>query len=87
MSIEFDNCWDSPIETYVGPLETRIRDEYGRQVMEAVGRIGIQIDKEGLIEALNSDKRRYAKAYQDGWNACEEYYKEKLARIRKEAEC
>jgi len=84
--IEFDNCWDTPINTVLGPIETMIREENEKQIYHAIAKIGIDIDKEGLLKALNHDKERYEKAYREGWKACEEHYKEKLDRIRKESE-
>ena len=73
--------YDCPIETQLSGLQLMIREEHNRQIMEAVQKIGIKIDKEGLIDALNHDRKRYDEAYQKGWNDCKKHYEDKLSKI------
>lgn len=80
----FENIYNSPIETHLRDLKPMMAEVYGHEVMKVVGQIGIEIDKEGLIQALSQDKIRYEKAYQDGWNDCDKYYKDIIEGIRKE---
>ena len=77
--------YDCPISEQVGAIELMVREEHDRNIVRAVQKIGIDIDKEGLVEALNHDRKRYEEAYQKGWDDCKKHYEEKLARIAKEA--
>ena len=77
--------YDCPISEQVGAIELMMREEHDRNIVRAVQKIGIDIDKEGLVEALNHDRKRYEEAYQKGWDDCKKHYEEKLARIAKEA--
>ena len=80
--IDIYNC---PIKTQIGAVELMMREEYDRKIVRAVQQIGIDIDKEGLVEALNHDRKRYEEAYQKGWDDCKKHYEEKLNRIKEEA--
>lgn len=58
-----------PISEQVGAIKLMTREEH----------------EEGFLEALNRDRKRYEEAYKKGWDDCKKHYKEKLARIAKEA--
>jgi hypothetical protein len=65
--------YKSPIEIWHSEMEMRMEDE----VLKACQRIGVQVDKEELLKALQYDRGQYDKGYQDGLNAdkwipCEE---------------
>ena len=77
--------YDCPISMQTDGLELMIREEREKSIVRAVQKIGIDIDKESLIEALNHDRKRYEEAYQKGWDECKKHYEDKLARIIKEA--
>ncbi len=79
------DIYNCPIETQLSAVQTIMREEYDKRVLHTVQQIGIDIDKEGLIEALNQDRKRYEEAYKKGWEDCETHYKEKLRRIAEEA--
>lgn len=57
----------SPIEIIQGKLETKIEND----IMTAVQRYGIRVDKEELIKALDYDRKQYMKGYEDGRKAFE----------------
>ena len=78
--------WDPPIELQATALETMIREQENQKIMEVVRQIGVKIDKESLIEALNHDRKRYEEAYQKGWDDCRKQYEDQLTRIAEEAQ-
>lgn len=53
--------YKSPIELIMGQLQTSIED----QIFSAVQQVGINIDKEELIKALNYDREQYQRGYHD----------------------
>ena len=75
------DAYKCPINVQLGAIETMMRESYDNQVLKAVGNIGIEIDKEGLVEAINHDRKRYNEAYNQGWNDCKKYYQERLDNI------
>ena len=76
-----DNIYDCPISTQLGGVELMMREEYDRHILRVIQQIGIDIDKEGLLNALNNDRKRYEEAYQKGWNECKKHYDDKLSKI------
>ena len=73
--------YDCPIKTFMQTTQAKMQEEYEGQVVMAVQKVGIDVNKEELIQAIKNDRQRYEAAYQRGWNSCERYYKEILARI------
>ena len=53
----------SPIEMIVGQIQT----EMDNQVMRAVQNVGVTVDKDELVKALNYDRQQYDKGYGDGY--------------------
>ncbi len=65
--------YKSPIEIWQSEIEMQMEGE----VSKACRRVGVQVDKEELLKALQYDREQYKKGYQDGLNAdkwipCEE---------------
>jgi len=58
----------SPIEKIYGELQTQMVQEDENMVMKAVREVGINVDKEELINALRYDRKQYTKGYEDGKN-------------------
>lgn len=58
-------------------------DEHDKTILKAVQQIGIEIDQESLVQAINNDRQRYEAAYKKGYADCEEHYKEILSQISK----
>ena len=58
---------------------------YDCPISEEIGKLKmmIEIDQESLIQAINSDRKRYEEAYKKGYADCEEHYKELLSQISK----
>ena len=69
--------YDSPISIEeMGPaqiMEDIHRDAAGsieKMTMAAVGKIGVHVDRDKLIQALQADRARYEEAYRRGWEDC-----------------
>lgn len=62
--------YQSPIEIVYGQVEM----EFENNVMQAVQKYGINVNKDDLISALMYDRHQYEKGYQD----CKEEYKHSL---------
>ena len=60
--------YKSPIETIYGELQTQMVQENENMVMKAIRKVGINVDKEELIKALQYDRNQYTKGYEDGKN-------------------
>ena len=78
--------YDCPIKTFfeTGPLIENIGNTMEGHIISAVQKIGIDVNKEELIKALNNDRSRYEEAYQKGWNDCVRHYAsfaEELAKL------
>lgn len=62
---EFD--YESPIEMTVGDLQTQIVREGENEVVKAIQKIDIHVNREELIRALEYDRRQYEKGFEDGY--------------------
>lgn len=60
--------YKSPIEKIYGELQTQMVQEDENMVMKTIRKIGVNVDKEELIKALNYDRNQYSKGYNDGKN-------------------
>lgn len=60
--------YKSPIEKVYSELQTQIVQEDENTVMKAVRNVGLNVDKEELIRALQYDRNQYIKGYKDGKN-------------------
>ena len=76
------NIYEGPILEEIGELKTVMENQHDQMILRAVQQIGIEIDKESLVQAINNDRRRYEAAYRKGYTDCEEHYKELLSHIR-----
>jgi len=60
--------YSSPIEVICGELQTQTEQEDEKMVMKATRQVGVNVDKEELIKALQYDRNQYAEGYEDGKN-------------------
>ena len=63
--------YESPIEmfsvtNYVDTISKQIDEQIEEATLSAVTKIGVNVNKEELIKALNYDRRQYEKGYADG---------------------
>jgi len=77
------NIYDCPISEQIGELKMMMADEHDKMILKAVQQVGIENDQESLVQAINSDRKRYEAAYKKGYADCEEHYKELLLQISK----
>lgn len=55
-------------ESMIKVIEQQVQVHMEDEVMRAVQRVGISVDKEELIRALKYDRGQYEKGYDDGKN-------------------
>ena len=56
---------------YKCPIElitTRIQAETENEIFKAVQKVGVNVDKDELVRALQYDREQYNKGYEDGYN-------------------
>ena len=69
--------YESPIVMYVDKIMQDLEKQTDEDVLNAVIRVGVTVDKDELIKALQYDRDQYEKGYHDGvmtsgWIPCEE---------------
>lgn len=68
--------YDSPISIEMGPAQImediarKAAGDIDNMTMAAVGRAGVNVDRDKLIQALQADRARYEEAYRRGWEDC-----------------
>lgn len=60
--------YKSPIEKVYSDIHTQMVQEDEKVVMKAITKVGVNVDKEELIKALQYDRNQYTKGYEDGRN-------------------
>lgn len=60
--------YKSPIEVLCDEIQTQFEQEEEKMVTKAVRNVGVNVDKEELIKALQYDRNQYEKGYEDGKN-------------------
>lgn len=63
MSDLYNGAWESLIKTICDEMRTQVEGE----VIKAVQRVGIDVDKDELIKALNYDRKQYEKGLLEGY--------------------
>lgn len=74
----------NPLEGYECPvqlIQRTVNEEIGKNIMQTVHSVGVAVNKEELIRALNYDRDSYAKGYKDGYNKA---YDEAIELMKKE---
>lgn len=54
--------WESPVNIIL----TQMHNEFEGQVMNAIQKVGVIVDKEELVKAINYDREQYEKGFNDG---------------------
>ena len=80
-NMDIPSSYDPPIKVQLDQIRTIMTENYTGNVLKAVCNMGIEIDRQGLLAALNADNERYRKAYQDGWADCKKHYDGIISRI------
>ena len=55
--------YESPIKIITGKMQTQIDGD----IYRAVQKVGINVDREELLKALEYDRRQYEKGFDDGF--------------------
>lgn len=58
--------YQSPIETYEQIVSSNFAEKFDDLVLEQIKKLGVVVDKEELIKALEYDRDQYQKGYKDG---------------------
>ena len=69
--------YNSPIESIVTQLQTT----YDNEVLRAVQSVGINVDKDELIKALDYDRKQYEQGYRNGYDRGYAQAKEDIANM------
>lgn len=56
--------YESPIDIIIGQMETNLEND----IIQTIQKIGIDINKEELIKAINYDRQQYSKGFENGYN-------------------
>lgn len=56
----------SPIDMLISDIQHQIEEQYDEQIYKAVASVGIHVDKEELLKALQYDRHQYMKGHFDG---------------------
>lgn len=77
------DIYNCPINLQFGAVKNMYSQELDHEIIRVVQQVGIDIDKEGLVAALNNDQKRYQEAYNQGYSDCKKEYEERLLKIAK----
>lgn len=58
--------YESPIDILIADIQHQIAEQQDEQIYKAVVSVGINVDKEELIRALQYDRQQYELGYADG---------------------
>ncbi len=58
--------YDSPFELVMSNITTQFAKQIDKECLQAIQRIGINVDKEKMLNALIHDAERYREAYAKG---------------------
>jgi hypothetical protein len=61
--------YESPITMITNDIAKSVAETYDNNVMKAVWSIGIEVDKDGLVKALQYDREQYETGYRNGFEA------------------
>lgn len=75
--------YESPIQV----ITNKIGSQYDDYVYTAILNVGVTVDKDELVRALQYDRDQYKKGYEDGYNQCELDCQRKLNNESEEGKC
>ena len=59
-------AYESPISTYTTTIATNIGEGFDKLVVTEIAKVGVAVDKDELVKALEYDRDQYEKGYLDG---------------------
>lgn len=72
--------YESPI-TSLTQISTELNEGIDKQIYTAIQHVGIDINKEELIKAINYDRNQYETGYKNGYKKAKEDLKTALADV------
>lgn len=57
--------YESPIEVITSQVRLQSEIALGKEIMKAVWKVGVNVDKDELLKALAYDRKQYQKGYED----------------------
>lgn len=59
--------YTSPLELITREISRKVDEDMDKLVTTSIKEVGVLVDKEELIKALNYDRQQYEKGYTDGY--------------------
>ncbi len=83
--------YESPItlfqmDNYINDLQKEINAQEEKYIMQSIVSMGIDVDKNELIKALQYDREQYEKGYKDGKEELQAKIDKAIEELRKEIE-
>ena len=63
MEIDWSN-YETPVQVVTDKMNTKLE----RHILQAIQNVGVVVDKEELIKAINYDREQYSKGFKNGYN-------------------
>ena len=72
--------WESPVNIFEihEPIAEEINKQTEETVFKAIHRVGVDVNKEELLKALQYDRNQYEKGYKDGYDEAIDEFAEKF---------
>lgn len=67
--------YESPVNVIYGEMQTQIEGD----IFKAIQNVGIDVDKEELLKALQYDREQYSKGYSDGYAKAIDEFAERMS--------
>jgi len=71
--------YKSPVQLITNQMQTKLEG----QILEAIQNVGVVVDKEELIKAMNYDRDQYASGFENGYNKAIDDYKQSIETLEK----
>ena len=68
-SEKLSDIYDCPINLHLEKMQIQFQEEFDNHIINEVHKVGVDIDKEGLMQAIRNDRVRYETAFLDGWKS------------------
>jgi flagellar biosynthesis/type III secretory pathway protein FliH len=75
-----EDMWESPVNIFEihEPIIEEINKQTEETIFKAIHRVGVDVNKEELIKAMQYDRNQYQKGYKDGYAKAIDEFAEKL---------
>lgn len=60
--------YTSPLELITKEISRKVDEDMDKLVITTIKEVGLRVDEEELIKALNYDRQQYEKGYADGYS-------------------